>query len=489
LNPDDYKDKITVEVFTEILARLDFLVDTGLSYLKLNRPTYTLSRGEFQRINLAFILGSTLSDSLLILDQPSSDLHPGDYEKLASFLFQLKENGNTLLIIEHNREIVKYCDYLIELGPGSGAKGGNIVFSGTINTFLNPHLHPAGDGMTLTQKYFNRSFAEVTGNRTIKSYLSFKNACTHNLKNIDFKIPVNAFTTVTGVSGAGKTTLLYHEIYSKHKRKNAPGLKGIKEVLYIDPAMDSVRGDRMIADYFDLFSPLRNLFAGLKESRILHYKAGHFSIHSNPGRCEQCKGKGYNEIQMQFLPSIAVPCETCDASGYKGDILKIHYKGNNIRQFLDMPISDVIERIKNNFPSSKQATLKAIVDNGLGHIKLGQPLNRLAAGEKQRIKLLKHLHSRTTHTLFLIDEPTFGLHPDDIERVKNLLDKILDLGNTIVAAEHNLQLITHSDYMIQLGPEGGDGGGEIVYQGKTSESRQVPGTITHSYLKKNSENT
>jgi excinuclease ABC subunit A len=494
MNPDDYKNKITTDVFTDILARLDFLVATGLTYLQLNRPSHTISRGEFQRINLAFILGSSLSDSLLILDQPSSDLHPQDYKKLASFLYRLKENNNTILLIEHNPEIVKCCDHIIELGPLSGDKGGTVVFTGNREQFFNPLSHITEASQippTLTQIYFNCDIDSQEKKAAINRYLSFKNADTHNLKGFDFKIPCAAFTTVTGVSGAGKTTLLYNEILLKHmpRSKSKQNLMGIKDIIFIDLGMDSLRGSTIVAGYFDIFASLRKLFASLKESRILHYNAGHFSFHSPHGRCEQCKGKGYNEIQMQFLPAIDIPCGTCGGAGYKADILKIRFKEKNIRQILDLSISAVIDLALQDFPIAKQMTLQAIAENGLGYIKLGQPLKTLSAGERQRIKLLKHLNTETTNTLFLIDEPTFGLHPYDIEKVKCLIEKLVDLGNTVVAAEHNIQLISHSDYLIELGPGAGDQGGYLVYQGTTVDSSQNNNSLTGTYLKKNLKNT
>jgi excinuclease ABC subunit A len=484
LEPGRYKDKISADVFSDIRSRLEFLVETGLSYIQLNRPTFTLSRGEYQRINLAFILGSTLSDSLLILDQPSSDLHPHDYEKLESFLTRLKDNDNTLLLIEHNRDIARVCDHVLELGPLSGDKGGEKIFEGTARDFFK------GKG-TLTQDFFKRHVSLKESGKPFKRWFRFKNAESHNLKHFDFQIPAQAFTVVAGVSGAGKTTLLYNEIYLKNKERKGRlhSLEGVKEIVFIDPGMQRLRSGSIIAGFFDLFTAIRELFAALKESRIHHYTAGHFSFNSPNGRCEQCKGKGYNEIEMQFLPSAKVHCSTCNGSGYIHDVLKIRYKGKNIREILDMSSAAFLRLTGEDFPAAKQEILAALEENGLGYIRLGLPLKTLSAGELQRIKLLKYLNTRTRETLFLIDEPAFGMHPYDIEMVKGLIDRLIEGGNTVVAAEHNMELIAHSGYLIELGPCGGEEGGYMVFQGNTGDAVSTAESLTGIYLKKNSKNT
>ncbi|UCH95635.1 MAG: excinuclease ABC subunit UvrA [Candidatus Aminicenantes bacterium] len=492
--PNDFKDKVSPEVFDDIRSRLHFLIDTGLSYIHLDRPTFTLSRGEYQRINLAYILGSTLSDSLLILDQPSSDLHPFDYEKLETFLKRLKANTNTVLLIEHNRDIVSACDYVLELGPFSGEKGGRLIFSGPGPEFFK---EKPGDKSqttaTLTQTYFHKPVSLKNTRKKSADWLEFKNANTHNLKNFDVKIPLDVFTIIAGVSGAGKTTLLYNEMYLKNRALPGalPGKtqRKIREIIFIDPGIQRIRANTNVAGFFEIFPGIREIFARLKESRLHNYTPGHFSFNSPLGRCEHCKGKGYNEIEMQFLPSVEVRCSQCNGTGYKPDILKIRYKDRDIRETLDLSIEEFIHIAADDLPGLKKEILFNIRDNGLGYVTLGQRLKTLSGGELQRIKLIKYLNMRKTRTLFLIDEPAFGMHPYDIERVIQLIDKILANNNTVVAAEHNMSLIAHSDYIVELGPKGGEQGGHLVFQGPSGKITDTPNSITGIYLKKNLKNT
>jgi excinuclease ABC subunit A len=490
LNPGDFKNKVSPEVFTDIRSRLHFLIDTGLSYIHLNRPTFTLSRGEYQRINLAFILGSTLSDSLLILDQPSSDLHPFDYEKLKTFLEQLKFNANTVLLIEHNRDIISHCDHVLELGPLPGEKGGRLIFNGHKNEFFK--VKPGGAHQqknTRTQEFFNRPISLKKTGKKLNNWLEFKNANTHNLKNIDVKIPLNAFTIIAGVSGAGKTTLLYNEMYLKSKLQGGKNQQKIKEVIFIDPGIRRIRSNTNAAGFFEIFPAVREIFAGLKESRLLNYTPGHFSFNSPQGRCEHCKGKGYNEIEMQFLPAVETRCHQCNGTGYQPDVLKIRYKNRNIREILDLSIEEFIDTAADELPGPKKEILLNIKDNGLGYVTLGQRLKTLSGGELQRIKLIKYLNMRKTGTLFLIDEPAFGMHLYDIEAIKQLINKILAHKNTVAAAEHNMSLIAHCDYIIELGPKGGEQGGYVVFQGAVKEILDARNSLTGTYLKKNSKNT
>lgn len=473
-DPDAAKHKLSPDVLRDIRLRLDYLVESGLSYIQLDRPTFTLSRGEFQRINLAFILGSTLSDSLLIIDQPSSDLHPLDYEKLKKFLLNLKANHNTVLIIEHNRDIVRYADYVLELGPLSGENGGEVVFHGTKEDFFNARDHKA----TVTQQYFAAPMWEQTEEKTFKKWYSFRDADTHNLKHFDFKIPAHAFTVIAGVSGAGKTTLLYNEIYLKNTGR-------IKKMEFIDPGIGTLRSTTITAGFFEVYTALRELFAQQKESRVHRFTAGHFSFNSPLGRCEECKGKGYVEEEMQFLPPVQMVCDTCSGKGFKPDVLKIRFRGKNIREMLDLSVDEFLGEVDADFPAKQREILANIKNNGLGYIKMGQRLKTLSVGELQRVKLIKHLNKKKTGTLFLIDEPSFGLHDYDIERVKQLIRKILDRKNTVVAAEHNINLIASADYIVELGPEGGERGGELVFQGNTHAVREFPGSLTAKYLKKN----
>lgn len=488
LEPADMKHAIDPAVIGDIYSRLHFLVETGLSYIQLDRPTFTLSRGEFQRINLTFILGSTLTDSLLIMDQPSSDLHPRDYEKIVSYLQQLKQFGNTILLIEHNRDIAAACDRIIELGPYSGENGGSVVFSGNTSDFFRTEER---DNKTVSQSYFSRTLELKPGKPTFSGWLTFKDACTHNLKGFDIKIPKHAFTVVTGVSGSGKTTLLYHEMYLKpdDRLKRGKGRKQVKETIFVDPGLQRVRANSIVAGFFGVFSPLREFFASLKESKIHQLTPGHFSFNSAQGRCEVCKGKGFKQVEMQFLPAVDIPCNTCNGSGYKADVLKIMYKEKNIRQVLDLSINAFVSFAGERLPMSVQQTVAELLEHGLGHIRLGQPLITLSAGELQRLKLLKHLNLNSRHNLFLIDEPSYGMHPCDLEMVMGLIDKLTANQNTVVAAEHNMELISQADYIVELGPGAGEEGGNIIFAGLPQDLLHRENSPTAGYLKKNIKNT
>jgi excinuclease ABC subunit A len=464
-----FRHKITPTVFEEIGSRLKFLMESGLSYIQLSRHTFTLSRGEFQRINLAFILGSVLSDSLLIIDQPSADLHPHDYNKLIGFLIRLKKNGNTVLVIEHNRDIVKHSDYILELGPFSGEKGGKLVYRGRNEDFFSKTE-------TITQSYFNRKIEIKETSPLNGVWFEFQNACSHNLKNFDFKIPQNRFSIIAGVSGSGKTTLLYNEIFKKNR-------KLIKDIIFIDPGVSRARTSTTVIGFFDSYTPIRDFFSQLKESRIHQYLPGHFSFNSPLGRCLECKGKGFVEIEMQFLPAVKIRCGECRGTGFKPEVLKITVKGKNIHDLLNLSINEFIDMFGDKIIRIRDVALN-IQHHGMGYLKLGQRLSTLSLGELQRIKLIKYLTIKKSGALFLIDEPTFGLHDHDIEMLKKLIDKIIANQNTVVAADHNLSLIVHSDYIIELGPGGGEKGGKILFQGSINQLINASKSITGSYIKK-----
>lgn len=473
-----YQNKISHEVFVEIAAKLEYLISSRLHYIHLNRPTFTLSKGEYQRINLAFIMGSTLSDSLLIIDQPSADLHPVDYEKMDFFLKKLKENGNTIVLVEHNPRIIRYADHVIELGPRSGIEGGQIIYAGSKDDFFSSQA-------TITQKYFHLAAARITEKKAWAEFWTFKNAGSHNLKHFDFQIPRQAFTVIVGVSGAGKSTLLYNEIYLTQQHQT---ISGCSEIVHLDPGISSRRGSTNIAGFFDVFSPLREFFAALKQSRLLGYLPGHFSFNSPLGRCPECKGRGYLEIEMQFLPAVKTNCPHCHGNGFTPDILKITHKNKNIAAVLALTINEFIRDFGADMPQV-QAVLKNLQDNDMGYLQLGEKISCLSTGELQKLKLLKYLNQEKTDILFLLDEPSFGLHPYDIAVIKKLFGRLLKNRNTIVAVEHHLSLIASADYVIELGPEGGDGGGYMLFSGTPAAMIKNNKSLTGQYLKNYLKNT
>lgn len=474
VEPEKYRHRISLDVFHEIRSRLQYLLDSGLSYIQLNRHTFTLSRGEFQRINLAFILGSVLSDSLLIIDQPSADLHPHDYQKLITYLDHLKKNGNTILIIEHNRDIISFSDFILELGPRSGERGGRVIFQGSRNRFFSQRK-------TLTQKHFHRPVVPRKPKAKPRGWYRFHHASSHNLKGFDFTIPKNRFSLIVGVSGSGKTTLLVNEILDKNR-------KNLKDVIFIDPGITHARSKTTVVGFFDIFTPIREFFSRLKESKLHRYLPGHFSFNSPLGRCPECRGKGFNEIEMQFLPPVKITCSHCRGKGFKQEILKIKFLDRNIHDLLNMSIGSFRETIGDRIPKIKPV-LSDIVSSGMGYLKLGQRLSTLSQGELQRLKLVKYLTTKKRETLFLIDEPTFGLHGHDVDMLKQLIEKILANHNTIVAADHNPDLIVYADYLIELGPEGGEKGGYLLYEGGISGLLDKPKSRTGAYIKKITEKT
>ena len=476
LDGNDYRNKISPEVFAEIAAKLEYLRRSRLHYIHLNRPTFTLSKGEYQRINLAFIMGSTLSDSLLIIDQPSADLHPADYEKMDFFLKKLKENGNTVVLVEHNPHLIRIADHVIELGPRAGSAGGQIVYSGSKDDFFNSQA-------TTTQKYFRLARERPAGKRVEMEFWTCRDASSHNLKHFDFRIPRRAFTVIAGVSGAGKSTLLYDEIYLKHRANS-----GHKEVVHLDPGVGARRGSTNIAGFLDIFPPLREFFASLKQSRLLGYLPGHFSFHSPLGRCPECKGRGYLEIEMQFLPTVRTTCRHCYGSGFAPDILKITHKNKNIAAVLALTSDEFVRDLGADLPQVLN-TLKNLQDNDMGYLQLGEKISCLSTGELQKLRLLKYLDQEKTDILFLLDEPSFGLHAYDIAVIQKLFERLLKNRNTIVAVEHNLSLIASADHVIELGPEGGDGGGYMLFSGPPAAMMKDKKSLTGHYLKKYLKNT
>ncbi len=482
LDPERYRRRVSPDVFREIHAKLRFLIQNRLHYIQLNRPTFTLSRGEHQRINLAFIMGSTLSDSLLIIDQPSADLHPCDYERMASFLRRLKEHGNTVVMVEHNPQLVACADRVIELGPGAGNEGGRVLFEGDRSDFF------AGSA-TVTQDWFRRAARLEVGAAAGVSppapgagagdgCLDIHDARAHNLKGFDLRLPLRALTVVVGVSGAGKSSLLYDELYLKN-----PDIPGVRQKVHIDPGIRSLRPNSHIAGFLGAAAPLRDFFASLRSSRLLGYGAGHFSYHSPLGRCPECRGRGFLEIEMQFLPAVRVPCGHCRGNGFAPEVLKITHRGRSISDVLDLTADAFAAEFAADIPAAA-AALRGLRENGMGGLRLGQKLVALSAGEMQKLKLLKHLDGGAPGTLYLLDEPSFGLHPSDVDVILRLLRRLLAKGDTVVAVEHNLALIAAADHVVELGPGGGAGGGHLLFSGTPRRLLARAGSPTGRHLKK-----
>ncbi|MCU0276465.1 MAG: excinuclease ABC subunit UvrA [Acidobacteria bacterium] len=476
LEKERFCNRISCDVFDEIDAKLRFLIQNRLHYIQLDRPTYTLSRGEHQRINLAFIMGSTLSDSLLIIDQPSADLHPSDYATMKRFLRRLKENGNTVVLVEHNPHFVQAADHVIELGPRAGREGGRVIFSGPGSGFL------AGR-RTITQKFFRRRTPPPLPKEFTHGFLDFAGACAHNLKHIAVRVPRRALTVIVGVSGAGKSSLLYDEMYLKH-----PLLPGIRERAHIDPGVGSLRANTNIAGFLEASLPVREFFAALRPSRLLGYQPGHFSFHSPLGRCPECRGRGYQEIEMQFLPAVRSTCRHCRGNGFARDVLKVVHQGRSIADVLSLSVDEFCSELGPAIPLAR-AALQGLRDNGMGYLRLGEKLAGLSTGELQKLKLLKYLNGEKTDMLILLDEPSFGLHPYDVAVLQGLISRLLAARNTVVAVEHNLAMIAAADFVIELGPEGGAAGGRLLFSGTPRQLLARSGSPTGRHLKNYLQNT
>lgn len=471
LDPGRYERRISPDVFREISAKLRFLIQNRLHYIQLDRPTFTLSRGEHQRINLAFIMGSTLSDSLLIIDQPSADLHPSDYGKMDLFLRRLKGHGNTVVMIEHNPLLVRSADHVVELGPGAGSSGGRVVFQGSREEFL------AGNA-TLTQKYFRHRALPPPAPGGGAGAIEFRDARAHNLKGFDLRLPLRALTVIVGVSGAGKSSLLYDEMYLKN-----PRLPGVREKVHIDPGILALRANSNIAGFLDASAPIRDALAALPASRQLGYQPGHFSFHSPLGRCPECGGRGFKEIEMQFLPAVRAGCGLCRGSGFSPEVLKITLRGRSVADVLAMTADAFCAEFAARIPAAA-AALGPLRENGMGTLRLGDKLGALSTGELQKLKLIKHLNQGAPGALFLIDEPSFGLHPFDVEVIRGLISRLLARGDTVVAVEHHLALIAGADHVVELGPEGGAGGGRLLFSGTPRGLMAQASSPTGRHLKK-----
>ena len=472
---DERQKAIATEILKEIRTRIKFLLDVGLDYLSLNRQSATLSGGESQRIRLATQIGSQLVNVLYILDEPSIGLHQRDNERLIRSLKDLRDIGNTVVVVEHDKDMMLSADYIIDIGPMAGRKGGEVVFQGTPKDMLKTH--------TITAEYLNgiRTIAVPKERRKGNGkFITIRGAKGNNLKNVDVSFPLGELIVVTGVSGSGKSTLInetLQPILSQHFYRSlkkpmaydsVEGIDNIDKVVNVDQSPLGRTPRSNPATYTGVFSDIRSLFVGLPEAKVRGYKPGRFSFNVKGGRCETCKGNGYRTIEMNFLPDVMVPCEVCHGKRYNRETLEVRYKGKSIADVLDMTINQAVEFFE-NVPAILQK-IKTIQDVGLGYIKLGQPSTTLSGGESQRVKLATELSKRDTgKTLFILDEPTTGLHFEDIRILMDVVQKLVDRGNTVVIIEHNLDVIKQADHIIDIGPEGGIGGGQLVAQGTPEE--------------------
>lgn len=476
-------------VLKEISDRLGFMLDVGLDYLTLDRPTATLSGGESQRIRLATQIGSKLTGVLYVLDEPSIGLHQRDNLQLLQTLKTLRDLGNTVIVVEHDPETIHTADYVVDMGPGAGSHGGQVVFAG-------PPAELARCPDSLTGAYLSgrRAIPVPPVRRRPQKYLILSGARGHNLKNVDLHLPLGVLTCVTGVSGSGKSTLIMDTLYKAlcqklYRAKDRPepytrleGLEYIDKVINIDQSPIGRTPRSNPATYTGLFTLVRDLFARLPEARARGYRPGRFSFNVRGGRCEHCEGDGVIKISMHFLPDVYVKCEVCQGKRFNPSTLEIRYKGKNIAEVLEMTVDQAAEFFR-DIPGLK-AKFETLQEVGLGYIQLGQPATTLSGGEAQRIKLSRELSRRATgRTLYILDEPTTGLHLADIEKLLQVLNKLVDAGNSVVVIEHNLEVIKTADYLIDLGPEGGDRGGRIIAWGTPEEVAQIPGSYTGFYLR------
>ncbi len=487
---NERQNEIGKEILREIDKRVHFLLDIGIDYLSLNRPAASLSGGEAQRIRLATQIGSQLTGVLYILDEPSIGLHQRDNHRLIESLKELRDIGNSVIVVEHDKDTMLNADYLVDIGPGAGRHGGEVVFAGTPEEALHGH--------SVTCDYLNGSRKiEIPKERRRPlegQYLIINGASGHNLKNVTFKLPLGVMTCVTGVSGSGKSTLInetltpilskkfYRSVKEPLPYDSIEGIELIDKIIQIDQAPIGRTPRSNPATYTKVFDDIRKLFGELPESKIRNYKAGRFSFNVKGGRCEACKGAGVKLIEMNFLPDVSVVCEECQGKRYNRETLEVRYKGKSINDVLNMTINEAVDFFE-NIPSIIQK-IKTLKDVGLGYLTLGQASTTISGGEAQRVKLATELAKRDTgKTLYVLDEPTTGLHFEDIKVLMNVLNKLVDKGNTVVIIEHNMDVIKTADYIIDMGPEGGDRGGRILCQGTPEEVAECKESYTAKYLK------
>ncbi len=480
---------ISQQVIKEIRSRLKFLLDVGLGYLSLDRPAETLAGGEAQRIRLATQVGSKLVGVLYVLDEPSIGLHPKDNEKLLNTLKELRDLGNTVLVVEHDEETMRVADYIIDMGPGAGEHGGYVVATGSIGEIIK-------EPRSITGKYLKGELKIPIPLKRRKGNgecLVIKGVSEHNLKSINVSFPLHTFICITGVSGSGKSTLiqdvlykalmreLYHSKEKPGKYSELEGIELVDKVVLVDQSPIGRTPRSNPATYTGVFTPIREIFASLPESKARGYKPGRFSFNVYGGRCESCEGNGYIKVEMQFLPDVYVPCETCHGTRYNSETLEIRYKGKNIAEVLNMSVEEDFNFFE-NIPEIRRK-LQLLMDVGLGYIKLGQSAPTLSGGEAQRVKLASELQKRGTgRAIYFLDEPTTGLHFADVSRLIDTLNRLVDNGNTVIVIEHNLDVAKSADYIIDLGPEGGELGGYLVAEGTPEEVAAKKDSYTGQYL-------
>jgi len=491
LQLSEREEMIAGQILKEINARIDFLMDVGLDYLTLSRAAGTLSGGESQRIRLATQIGSGLVGVIYILDEPSIGLHQRDNDKLIATLKHLRDIGNSLIVVEHDEDTMRESDYIVDIGPGAGEEGGNVVFSGSVEDIVKCSGSVTGQYLSGEKKIP----VPKTRRKAENGFISIKGAAANNLKNIDVDIPLGIFTCVTGVSGSGKSSLVNEILYKRlardlNRAKLKPaahsemlGLENLDKVINIDQSPIGRTPRSNPATYTGLFDLIRDLFAQTAEAKMRGYQKGRFSFNIKGGRCEACGGDGIIKIEMHFLPDIFVPCEVCGGKRYNRETLEVKYKGKSIADVLDMTVEEALKFFE-NLPKIKPK-LQTLYDVGLSYVKLGQPSTTLSGGEAQRVKLATELSRRSTgKTVYILDEPTTGLHTADVHKLTDILQRLTDGGNTVIVIEHNLDVIKTADYIIDLGPEGGDGGGTVVGCGTPEEIAQNKASYTGKYLKK-----
>ena len=499
LQLSEHDAEVAKRLLVEINSRLQFLLDVGLGYLTLNRLSNTLSGGESQRINLCTSLGSSLVGSLYILDEPSIGLHSRDTDRLIHVLKELQALGNTVVVVEHDEEIIRAADYIIDIGPDAGRLGGEVVFAGNPNeTISTSKTNKDSKSYTLQYLSGEETIPVPKSRRPWNRHIDIRGARMNNLRGINVEIPLNVLTVVTGVSGSGKSSLIKGILYPALKRRmgdvcDAPGefsglegdIDAIRRVEFVDqnPIGKSSRSNP--ATYVKAYDAIRDLFAEQPLSQQMGFTSQYFSFNTDGGRCDECKGAGTITVEMQFMADLVLECEACHGKRFKHDILDVKYEGKNIDDVLNMTISEAIDFFGTHGQKTIVNRLKPLEDVGLGYIKLGQPSTQLSGGEAQRIKLATELSRKSTgRTLYILDEPTTGLHFADVEKLLAMLEKLVDMGNSVVVIEHNLDVIKRADHIIDLGPDGGSRGGTIVASGTPEEVAAVKNSYTGQFLKK-----